>query len=64
MSFNGKIEKGGGVIVLQEKIPLSLYSSWCGALVKSGREGLRMSGTRGEQGRDRGAKEERAAGKG
>lgn len=50
MSFDVKIEEGGGVISLKVKIPFSLHISWRRVLVKPGREGLSAVGT-ADQGR-------------
>lgn len=61
MSFDVKIEEGGGVISLKVKIPFSLYISWRRVLVKPGREGLSVAGL-ADQGRWWGAEEERDRG--
>lgn len=63
MSFDVKTEEGGGVISLKVKIPLSLYISWCRALVKPGREGLSVVGI-AEQGKGWGSRGGRGQGKG
>ena len=51
MSFDVKMEKGGGAIFLKAKIPFPMYFSLCWAPLKPGREKLLVVGIReGQEG--------------